>query len=195
MKRIMIIGQPGSGKSTLAQALGKRTGLPVIHNRQDSLETGLGRATKGGEDLALQGSRTAGALDIRRRPFGYLAEPLGAGRCVDMARSAGGCPAVAGGAAGGDWARTDPARHGGRLPRTTQLTTGVYPLHLDHPTLATRQDRPLGHQSIKHVPRPAPPIGRECRRLHRQPSSLEDSKRIVAFGPLFIPRRKSYALA
>lgn len=27
----MIVGQPGSGKSTLAQALGKRTGLPVIH--------------------------------------------------------------------------------------------------------------------------------------------------------------------
>jgi adenylate kinase family enzyme len=31
MNRIMIIGQPGSGKSTLAQALGARTGLPVIH--------------------------------------------------------------------------------------------------------------------------------------------------------------------
>lgn len=31
MNRIMIVGQPGSGKSTLAQALGKRTGLPVIH--------------------------------------------------------------------------------------------------------------------------------------------------------------------
>ena len=31
MKRIMIVGQPGSGKSTLAQALGARTGLPVIH--------------------------------------------------------------------------------------------------------------------------------------------------------------------
>jgi adenylate kinase family enzyme len=31
MDRIMIIGQPGSGKSTLAQALGERTGLPVIH--------------------------------------------------------------------------------------------------------------------------------------------------------------------
>ena len=29
--RIMIVGQPGSGKSTLAQALGKATGLPVIH--------------------------------------------------------------------------------------------------------------------------------------------------------------------
>jgi adenylate kinase family enzyme len=27
----MIVGQPGSGKSTLAQALGQRTGLPVIH--------------------------------------------------------------------------------------------------------------------------------------------------------------------
>ena len=27
----MIVGQPGSGKSTLAQAIGKRTGLPVIH--------------------------------------------------------------------------------------------------------------------------------------------------------------------
>ena len=27
----MIVGQPGSGKSTLAQALGERTGLPVIH--------------------------------------------------------------------------------------------------------------------------------------------------------------------
>lgn len=31
MERIMIVGQPGSGKSTLAQALGRRTGLPVIH--------------------------------------------------------------------------------------------------------------------------------------------------------------------
>ena len=31
MKRIMIIGQPGSGKSRLAQALGERTGLPVVH--------------------------------------------------------------------------------------------------------------------------------------------------------------------
>jgi len=31
MKRIMIVGQPGSGKSTLAQALGERTGLPVVH--------------------------------------------------------------------------------------------------------------------------------------------------------------------
>lgn len=31
MDRIMIVGQPGSGKSTFAQALGKRTGLPVIH--------------------------------------------------------------------------------------------------------------------------------------------------------------------
>jgi len=31
MKRIMIVGQPGSGKSRLAQALGRRTGLPVIH--------------------------------------------------------------------------------------------------------------------------------------------------------------------
>ena len=31
VNRIMIIGQPGSGKSTLAQALGIRTGLPVIH--------------------------------------------------------------------------------------------------------------------------------------------------------------------
>lgn len=31
MNRIMIVGQPGSGKSTLAQAIGERTGLPVIH--------------------------------------------------------------------------------------------------------------------------------------------------------------------
>lgn len=31
MCRIMIVGQPGSGKSTLAIAIGKRTGLPVIH--------------------------------------------------------------------------------------------------------------------------------------------------------------------
>ena len=31
MNRIMIVGQPGSGRSTLAQALGERTGLPVIH--------------------------------------------------------------------------------------------------------------------------------------------------------------------
>lgn len=31
VKRIMIVGQPGSGKSTLAQALGERSGLPVIH--------------------------------------------------------------------------------------------------------------------------------------------------------------------
>lgn len=31
MQRVMIIGQPGSGKSTLAQALGRRTGLPVVH--------------------------------------------------------------------------------------------------------------------------------------------------------------------
>ena len=31
VNRIMIVGQPGSGKSTLAQALGKATGLPVIH--------------------------------------------------------------------------------------------------------------------------------------------------------------------
>jgi adenylate kinase family enzyme len=31
MQRIMIVGQPGSGKSTLAQALGARTGLPVVH--------------------------------------------------------------------------------------------------------------------------------------------------------------------
>lgn len=31
MNRIMIVGQPGSGKSTLAQALGERTGLPVVH--------------------------------------------------------------------------------------------------------------------------------------------------------------------
>lgn len=31
MKRIMIVGQPGSGKSSLAQALGQRTGLPVVH--------------------------------------------------------------------------------------------------------------------------------------------------------------------
>ena len=31
VNRIMIVGQPGSGKSTLAQAVGKLTGLPVIH--------------------------------------------------------------------------------------------------------------------------------------------------------------------
>jgi adenylate kinase family enzyme len=31
VERIMIVGQPGSGKSRLAQALGERTGLPVIH--------------------------------------------------------------------------------------------------------------------------------------------------------------------
>jgi adenylate kinase family enzyme len=31
MQRIMIVGQPGAGKSTLAQALGARTGLPVVH--------------------------------------------------------------------------------------------------------------------------------------------------------------------
>ena len=31
MNRIMIVGQPGSGKSSLAQALGRRSGLPVIH--------------------------------------------------------------------------------------------------------------------------------------------------------------------
>ena len=31
MKRVMIVGQPGSGKSRLAQALGDRTGLPVVH--------------------------------------------------------------------------------------------------------------------------------------------------------------------
>ncbi len=31
MNRIMIVGQPGSGKSRLAQALGKSTGLPVVH--------------------------------------------------------------------------------------------------------------------------------------------------------------------
>lgn len=31
MDRIMIVGQPGSGKSTMAQALGERTGLPVVH--------------------------------------------------------------------------------------------------------------------------------------------------------------------
>jgi adenylate kinase family enzyme len=31
VQRIMIVGQPGAGKSTLAQALGARTGLPVVH--------------------------------------------------------------------------------------------------------------------------------------------------------------------
>lgn len=31
MKRVMIVGQPGSGKSTLARAMGRITGLPVIH--------------------------------------------------------------------------------------------------------------------------------------------------------------------
>jgi adenylate kinase family enzyme len=31
MQRIMIVGQPGSGKSTLAQAMGEKTGLPVVH--------------------------------------------------------------------------------------------------------------------------------------------------------------------
>jgi adenylate kinase family enzyme len=31
MERIMIVGPPGSGKSTLARALGKCTGLPVLH--------------------------------------------------------------------------------------------------------------------------------------------------------------------
>lgn len=31
MQRVMIVGQPGSGKSRLAQALGARTGLPVVH--------------------------------------------------------------------------------------------------------------------------------------------------------------------
>ena len=31
MQRIMIVGRPGSGKSSLAQAIGERTGLPVIH--------------------------------------------------------------------------------------------------------------------------------------------------------------------
>lgn len=31
IRRIMIVGQPGSGKSSLAQALGERTGLPVVH--------------------------------------------------------------------------------------------------------------------------------------------------------------------
>lgn len=31
MKRVMIVGQPGSGKSTLAQAIGRITGLTVVH--------------------------------------------------------------------------------------------------------------------------------------------------------------------
>lgn len=31
MRRIMVVGQPGAGKSTLARALGRRTGLPVVH--------------------------------------------------------------------------------------------------------------------------------------------------------------------
>ncbi|ETX29624.1 isopentenyl transferase family protein [Roseivivax isoporae] len=31
MRRVMIVGQPGAGKSWLARALGRRTGLPVIH--------------------------------------------------------------------------------------------------------------------------------------------------------------------
>lgn len=31
MQRIMIVGGPGSGKSALARALGRRTGLPVVH--------------------------------------------------------------------------------------------------------------------------------------------------------------------
>lgn len=31
MKRVLIIGCGGAGKSTLARALGKKTGLPVVH--------------------------------------------------------------------------------------------------------------------------------------------------------------------
>ena len=31
MQRVLVVGGPGSGKSTLAAAIGRRTGLPVIH--------------------------------------------------------------------------------------------------------------------------------------------------------------------
>jgi adenylate kinase family enzyme len=66
VKRIMIVGQPGSGKSRLAQALGEKTGLPVIHidkihwqpgwvERSKDEKTRLCREAEQGENWIFEG--------------------------------------------------------------------------------------------------------------------------------------------
>ena len=46
MERVVILGCPGSGKSTLAMALGKKTGLPVVHGDKLFWHSGWVESTK-----------------------------------------------------------------------------------------------------------------------------------------------------
>ena len=46
MQRVVILGCPGSGKSTLAMALGKKTGLPVVHSDKLFWNSGWIASTK-----------------------------------------------------------------------------------------------------------------------------------------------------
>jgi adenylate kinase family enzyme len=66
----MIVGQPGSGKSTLAQALGEKTGLPVIHidkihwqpgwvERSKDEKTRLCREAEQGESWIFEGGHSS----------------------------------------------------------------------------------------------------------------------------------------
>lgn len=54
MKRILIIGCGGSGKSTLARALGKMTGIPVIHLDQLYWRPGWVHVSKDEFDAAVR---------------------------------------------------------------------------------------------------------------------------------------------
>lgn len=70
MQRVMIVGQPGSGKSWLAQALGRQTGLPVVHidtihwqpgwvERSLHEKTRLCREVEAGERWIFEGGHSA----------------------------------------------------------------------------------------------------------------------------------------
>lgn len=112
----MIIGQPGSGKSSLAQALGRVTGLPVVHvdqlhwqsgwvERSDAETTRLCRAAEARSEWVLEGghsatwpSRVARAdiLIVLERPVGLrlwrIVRRAVTGRGRTRADMAEGCP-------------------------------------------------------------------------------------------------------
>lgn len=61
--RIIVTGSPGTGKTTAAKALGKRTGYPVLNEKQFALEQKIGKWDSKENEIVIPLAKFAKALN------------------------------------------------------------------------------------------------------------------------------------